>query len=554
MVGIQRNTEPGPGRLVVIDADVRAARAAHGLGRPLVFVQRPGSRADELVDDFSGYYTVDFAGEGFAEFVGEILAPLAPTAVVSLSEEGARAATLANSLLGTDATRVDEARRLLADASAGEVYEESGAAGETGAAGEAGEAEGRGERAASSSGRPVALFINNHPYSNFNRGGVYTLPTSEIDIHMAARTQIDGGVTGFADHPLDHVALCEANEEDRWREICSWILRNHPISRVIAVHERAVLLAAEMRSKFGLAGMDLDTATRFRDKVRMKDAVRAADAATVPDFAPLDTVEDLEKVDWSTGRKVIKSRTGLAAKDLYIVETLEEARRVVGGLDLSGSHYEVEEFVKGQIYHCDSVVRDGGIVFSSVGKYLADPASYRPGSIFGTVLVGESELVRRITALNTRVLAALGLKDGTTHLELFHTEADELVFCEVAGRPPGGIIPPVIQAQYGFDIVEAQIRIDAGLDVSLGTAPEPVDGTGTAGFLAFYPGGGESRGIDPDRLSALGVVEHLTHRGAGNGRGGVRHSTDFLDSYVIKAADDEELTRRIAAIQDEYWR
>lgn len=543
MVGTQRNTDAGPGRLVVVDADVRTARAAHTLDRPLVFVQRPGSRVDELVDDFSGYYSVDFAGEGFEEFVREILVPLTPTAVVSLSDEGARAATLANSLLGTDGTRVEEARRLLADASGGEAYETGGA----------GRSDGRGERAASPSGRPAALFINNHPYSNFNRGGTYTLPTSEIDIHMAARTQIDGGVTGFADHPLDHVALCEANEEDRWREICEWILRNHPISRVIAVHERAVLLAAEMRSKFGLTGLDLDTATRFRDKVRMKDAVRAADAATVPDFAPLDTVEDLEKVDWSTGRKVIKSRTGLAAKDLYIVGTLEEARRVVGGLDLSGSHYEVEEFVKGQIYHCDSVVRDGSVVFRSVGKYLADPASYQPGSIFGTVLVGESELVRRITELNTRVLAALGLKDGTTHLELFHTEADELVFCEVAGRPPGGIIPPVIQAQYGFDIVETQIRIDAGLDISLGTAPDPVDGAGTAGFLAFYPGGGESRGIAPDRLTALGVVEHLTHRGAGNGRGGVRHSTDFLDSYVIKAADDEELMRRIAAIQDEYW-
>ncbi|MGW2056451.1 ATP-grasp domain-containing protein [Streptomyces sp. NPDC001840] len=402
--------------------------------------------------------------------------------------------------------------------------------------------------------KTTALFINNHPYAHFDRGGTHILPTSEIGIHMVARQRVHGGVSGFADHPLDHVALCDADEEDRWREICEWTLRNHPISRVIAVHERAVLLAAEMRSKFGLAGMDRETATRFRDKVRMKEAVRSAGAAAVPDFAALDGVEDLEKTDWSTGRKVIKSRWGLAAKDLYIVESLEEARRVVGGLDLSSSHYEVEEFVKGQIYHCDSVVRDGRIVFRSVGKYLADPASYTPGSVFGTVLVGEGELHRRITALNAEVLAALGIQDGTTHLELFHTEADELVFCEVAGRPPGGIIPPVIQAQYGFNIVETQIRIDAGLDISLGSAPEPVDGGGTSGFIAFYPGGGDVRGIDADRLAALGVVDHITHSGAGNGRGGVRHSTDFLDSYVVRAPDDEALLHRIARIEDEYRR
>ncbi|MEV6165596.1 hypothetical protein AB0L71_27510 [Streptomyces sp. NPDC052052] len=399
----------------------------------------------------------------------------------------------------------------------------------------------------------TALFINNHPYSHFNRGGTYILPTSEIDIHMVTRNQFHGGVRGFADHPLDHVAVCDAEEEDRWRAICAWTLRNHPISRVIAVHERAVLLAAEMRSEFGLAGMDYETAARFRDKVRMKEAVRAAGAAAVPGFAALDTPDDLTKVDWSTGRKVIKSRWGLAAKDLYIVESLEEARRIVSGLDLSGSHYEVEEFVKGQIYHCDSVVRDGHILFRSVGKYLADPASYSPGSLFGTVLVGDGELHKRICELNAEVLSALGLQDGTTHLELFHTDADELVFCEVAGRPPGGIIPPVIQAQYGFNIVETQIRLDAGLDFTLGTAPEPAAG-GTSGFIAFYPGGGEARGIAPARLDDLGVVEHLTHRGAGNGRGGVRHSTDFLDSYVIKAPDDDTLLHRIACIEDEYWR
>lgn len=400
--------------------------------------------------------------------------------------------------------------------------------------------------------RPAALFINHHPYSHFSRGGNHILPTAEVDLHLVTRDQYYGGVDGLVDHPLDRVAVCDADDEEQWRRICEWTLRNHPVSRVIAVHEHAVLLAAEMRSQFGLAGMDHATAIRFRDKVRMKEAVRQAGAALVPDFAALDSVHDLTKVDWSTGRKVIKSRWGLAAKDLYMVDSLEEARHLVSGLDLSGSHYEIEEFVKGQIYHCDSVVQDGHIRFSSVGKYLADPASYSPGGIFGTTLVLEGDLLERITALNAKTLSALGIKDGTTHLELFRTDADELVFCEVAGRPPGGIIPPVIQWQYGFNIVETQIRIDAGLEVSLPADREAPSG-GTCGFIAFYPGGGEVRGIGRERQVQLGVVEHIAHHSAGNGHGGVRHSTDFLDSYVVKAPDDDSLMRQIARIQDEYW-
>ncbi|AZK97708.1 ATP-grasp domain-containing protein [Streptomyces tsukubensis] len=394
------------------------------------------------------------------------------------------------------------------------------------------------------------MFINKHPYSHFNRRGRYILPAGEIDIHMVTRNQIHGGLSGLDAHPLDHVAVCDAEEEGRWRAVCEWMLHNHPISRVIAVHERAVLLAAEMRSKFGLPGMQYETAERFRDKLRMKETVRAADAAELPEFVALDTPEDLTALDWGAGRKVIKSRRGLAAKDLYMVDTLDDARRIVAGLDLSGGRYGLEDFVTGQIYHCDSVVQQGRIRFTSVGRYLADPASYGPGRTFGTVLVREGELVKRINELNEAVLGALGIQDGTTHLELFHTPEDRLVFCEVAGRPPGGVIPPVIEWQYGFDIVETQIRIDAGLGFAPADPPQSTD-DGTCGFIAFYPGC-DNREIRPERFAALGIVEHLAHHGAGNGDGGVRHSTDFQDSYVVKAPDDATLLRRIAAIEDEY--
>ncbi|MGW1614324.1 hypothetical protein ACWCQZ_33765 [Streptomyces sp. NPDC002285] len=121
MVGPQRNTQSASGRLVVIDASVRTARSAHTLGCHTVFVQRPGAPVHDLVDDFSGYYSVDFTGETFKEFVLEVLRPLAPTAVVSLSDDGALPAALANSLLGTPGTTADVLRRLTADAVGGEA-------------------------------------------------------------------------------------------------------------------------------------------------------------------------------------------------------------------------------------------------------------------------------------------------------------------------------------------------------------------------------------------------------------------------------------------------
>ncbi|MEU2071379.1 hypothetical protein [Streptomyces anulatus] len=115
MVGTGRNTTPTTGLLVVIDATTHTARTAHALGCRTVFVQRPGAPVHELVDDSSGYYSVDFTQTAlFTGFVEEVLRPLAPTAVISLSDEGAMPAARANAVLGTAGTPVEVIERLTA--------------------------------------------------------------------------------------------------------------------------------------------------------------------------------------------------------------------------------------------------------------------------------------------------------------------------------------------------------------------------------------------------------------------------------------------------------
>ncbi|MEU6671552.1 hypothetical protein [Streptomyces sp. NPDC046727] len=397
-----------------------------------------------------------------------------------------------------------------------------------------------------------ALLVNHHPYPHFRRRGRSLLPLDDVDFHLVTRNRAFGGTDGVDADALASVTVCAARDEEQWRTACSWALRARPIERIVAVHERSVLLAAELRSRFGLPGMDVDTALRFRDKVRMKEAVRAAGAARVPDFAALDGPGDLDAVDWRTGPKVIKIRDGLAAQGVHIVPTRQDAERLCATLDLGGGRYEIEEFVHGPIYHCDSVVQDGRIRFAGVGRYLADPASYASGGTFGTVMVLDGSLRERIRALNTRVLAALGLRDGTTHLELFHTPDDELVFCEVAGRPPGGIIPPVIEWQYGFNIVEASVRLQCGLDPGPG-AGDGDPGRGVCGFIAFYPHDRGARAVDPRRFTEWGIVEHLgSHPDIGGSGDTVRHSVDFRDSYVLRAPDETTLLRRVDDIRTEY--
>ncbi|MFB6836214.1 ATP-grasp domain-containing protein [Streptomyces sp. NPDC056361] len=84
--------------LIVIGANPEVARAAETLPGDVVHVQLPGTPAMEGSVPF---LTVDFRRDSdFREFVDSTLRPLAPTAVVSLTELGLEPAATATELLG----------------------------------------------------------------------------------------------------------------------------------------------------------------------------------------------------------------------------------------------------------------------------------------------------------------------------------------------------------------------------------------------------------------------------------------------------------------------
>lgn len=397
--------------------------------------------------------------------------------------------------------------------------------------------------------RPIVM-ISRHPYGSLIQAGRCLAPTREVDIHFV--THARGGSDGL-DHTLfPNVMVCsDATDFEEVRRVCSWLIREFSAERVVAVHEKVMLLAAELRDEFGLPGTNVETTRLFRDKVRMKQVVIDANAAHVPAFAPLRTPEDLRALDWSIGRKVIKSRLGAGSQGVYFARTLAEAEALAGRLDLAGGSFEVEDFIDGPMYHCDAIVQDGDVRFAAVCEYVSNPGAFAPGGVGGSILLDPGELLcKRVLELNARVLKALGLRDGVTHLEVFHTPDDELVFCEVAARPGGGGIDRIIEHTYGVNILEASLRLQAGLDI--GREPAVGGRHDAWGVVGFYPGGTPSEGIDPARFAELGIAEHVRGGRAGDGAGGVRHCTDYANKYVLSGADRAELDARIHTIRRDY--
>jgi hypothetical protein len=84
-------------------------------------------------------------------------------------------------------------------------------------------------------------------------------------------------------------------------------------------------------------------------------------------------------------------------------------------------------------------------------------------------------------------LAALGLRDGVFHMELFHqVETDAVWFSECAARRGGGLIHEEIDIKFSVDLGDAALRLAAGLTPEIEPAVRP--GVVGATFLPLEEG------------------------------------------------------------------
>ncbi|HKB68374.1 MAG TPA: hypothetical protein VKC61_21115, partial [Pyrinomonadaceae bacterium] len=152
-------------------------------------------------------------------------------------------------------------------------------------------------------------------------------------------------------------------------DLTAFIARKLKVDRVVALEEFDVMTAALIREHFCLPGMSSSTAKTFRDKFRMAEAARAG-GILLPEFVPLinaDEVRDfMERVPppW-----IIKPRSDVSAIGIRKVDEPAEVWRITGemnerqNLRERSSYYLLAQFVAGEVFHVDSIVSGGRVVF-----------------------------------------------------------------------------------------------------------------------------------------------------------------------------------------------
>lgn len=234
------------------------------------------------------------------------------------------------------------------------------------------------------------------------------------------------------------------------------------ITSVSTLDERSIEVAAELRGALGIEGMGTVEINLHRDKIAMKACLREA-GLRVPDWCEATEREQALALAGRLDQVVMKPRDGQGARQVSFLRGPEEVERALRRCRTPET-FEIEEYIDGCLYHVNAIVIDGEVRFTAIAQYVPGMGNidYTAGAPFVCLMEPEGELHARLLDYSLEAVAALGLRNGVTHMELFHSTDEEIVFCETAIRPGGGGIVHMIEAQYGINMSLAALLLDAG--------------------------------------------------------------------------------------------
>jgi biotin carboxylase len=245
----------------------------------------------------------------------------------------------------------------------------------------------------------------------------------------------------------------------------SYLARWQPIDRIVALDEFDMENAAALREHLRIPGMGLTTVRHFRDKLAMRGRAKE-EGINVPEFihvlnhAALNDFMSRVKPPW-----LLKPRSQASGIGMKKIHAPADLWPLLDQLGDAQSNYLLEQFVPGDVFHVDSIVSEGKVVFAEVHSYGSPPLNVsHEGGVFTTrTLSRTSTESKALQELNRELIVALGLVRGVTHAEFLRAHEDgKFYFIEIAARVGGAYISDAIEAATGINLWREWARIEVG--------------------------------------------------------------------------------------------
>ncbi len=232
-------------------------------------------------------------------------------------------------------------------------------------------------------------------------------------------------------------------------------LRGQQLDRIECLWEPGIMLAARLRETFGVTGLNIEQAQRFRDKELMKQALDAAAIRTPRHVAAQSVAAVWEAAEFIGFPIILKPIDGAGSADTYRINDADELRAVLPRLRHVQS-VSVEEFVEGEEYTFDTITVNGKIAYYNIAWYRPRPLVARSNEWISPQVIALRDIdhpdLQEGVKMGFEVIDALQFDTGFTHMEWYRKADGEVVFGEIGARPPGAHQVDQMKHVCDFDV------------------------------------------------------------------------------------------------------
>jgi biotin carboxylase len=243
----------------------------------------------------------------------------------------------------------------------------------------------------------------------------------------------------------------------------SYLARTRNFERIVPLDDFDVELAATIREHLRIPGIGETQVRFFRDKLAMRMGAQAA-GINVPEFT---SVFNYDRIHEFIGKVpapwVLKPRSLAGAIGIKKIHNAEELWPQLDALGDMQSHYLLERFVPGDVFHVDTLISKSEFAFVIASGYGKPPMEVsHGGGVFTTrILERDSEIVQSLQAMNKKLLTSFGLQNGASHTEFIRAHHDgKLYFLETSARVGGAHIADLVEKATGVNLWAEWAKIE----------------------------------------------------------------------------------------------
>jgi hypothetical protein len=301
--------------------------------------------------------------------------------------------------------------------------------------------------------------------ASYEKGAEFLRESKRLGCHVILLTVGDlENAPSWPRESIDELfAMPDLSALDDVRKGVSYLARSRQIDRIVPLDEYDVPTAAELREHLRLPGMGVSLARRFRDKLAMR--VQARDGGIlVPDFVHVLNNDRITEFSHQVPPPwVLKPRAEASAIGIVKIDGEEQLWSYVEGLGDRRSLHLLERYVPGTVYHVDSLVSGGQVVFAETHRYANPPMDvfHGGGIAMSRTVERGSEDEQLLREVNRHVLEVLAMQQGATHMEFIRGRDDgRFYFLEVGARVGGAHTAEMVEAATGVNLWREWARLE----------------------------------------------------------------------------------------------